>query len=69
MTFAFPAFAFAAEGESEGIGAILPNMTEFIPMLVAFILVAILVVCYNAQSEYLNNLDEYYRQQAAKALS
>ena len=43
MAFAFPAFAFAAEGESEGIGAILPNMTEFIPMLVAFILVCILL--------------------------
>ena len=43
MTFAFPAFAFAAEGESEGIGAILPNMTEFIPMLIAFIIVAIIL--------------------------
>ena len=42
-TFAFPAFAFAAEGESEGIGAILPNMTEFIPMLIAFIIVAIVL--------------------------
>ncbi len=30
-----------------------------------FILVAILVMCYNAQSEYLQNLDEYYRQKAA----
>ena len=38
-------------------------------IIYAFILVAILVVCYSAQSEYLNNLDEYYRQQAAKALS
>ena len=43
MTFAFPAFAFAAEGESGGIGAILPSMTEFIPMLVAFIIVAIVL--------------------------
>lgn len=43
MTFAFPAFAFAAEGESEGIGAILPNMTEFIPMLIAFVIVAIIL--------------------------
>lgn len=33
----------------------------------AFILLAILVVCYNAQSEYLNNLDEYYRQGALHA--
>ena len=41
--FAFPAFAFAAEGESGGISAILPNMTEFIPMLIAFIIVAIIL--------------------------
>ncbi|MBR3258301.1 MAG: F0F1 ATP synthase subunit B [Eggerthellaceae bacterium] len=42
-TFAFPAFAFAAEGESGGISAILPSMTEFIPMLVAFVIVAIVL--------------------------
>ena len=39
MTFAFPALAFAAEGESSGgLSAILPDMAEFIPMLVIFIL-------------------------------
>lgn len=44
MTFAFPAFAFAAEEEETGgISAILPNMTEFIPMLVAFVLLAIVL--------------------------
>lgn len=43
MTFAFPAFAFASEGESGGISAIVPNMTEFIPMLIGFIVVAVLL--------------------------
>lgn len=43
LTCAFPAFAFASEGESGGISAILPNMTEFIPMLVGFIVVAVLL--------------------------
>ena len=39
MTFAFPALAFAAEEESSGgLSAILPDMAEFIPMLVIFIL-------------------------------
>lgn len=37
MLAAMPATAFASE-ESSGIGAILPHMDEFIPMLVAFIL-------------------------------
>ena len=38
MTFAFPALAFASEGESAaGISAILPNMVEFVPMLIAFL--------------------------------
>ena len=37
-----PATAFAAE-ESGGISAILPNMNEFIPMLVAFILLWIVL--------------------------
>lgn len=41
---AFPALAFAAEEEeSGGISAILPNMTEFIPMLVAFIILCIVL--------------------------
>ena len=38
MTFAFPALAFASEEEAGGINAILPDMAEFIPMLVIFIL-------------------------------
>lgn len=42
-SFAFPALAFAAEEESGGISAILPNMTEFIPMLVAFIVLLIIL--------------------------
>ena len=43
MAFALPAFAFAAEKKTSGIAAILPTMDEFIPMLVAFlILLAIL---------------------------
>lgn len=39
-SFATPAIAFAAEQEAEqgGISAILPEMHEFIPMLVAFII-------------------------------
>ena len=44
MTFAFPALAFAAEGESSGgLSAILPDMAEFIPMLVIFILLWIVL--------------------------
>jgi F-type H+-transporting ATPase subunit b len=44
MAFAAPTLAFAAERETTGISAILPAMDEFIPMLVAFlILLAILV--------------------------
>ncbi len=38
MTFAFPALAFASEEGAGGISAILPNMAEFIPMLIIFIL-------------------------------
>lgn len=34
---AFPALAFASEEGSDGIGAILPDLNEFIPMLIAFI--------------------------------
>lgn len=33
-------------------------------IIYAFVLVAILVMCYNAQAEYLNNLDDFYRQAA-----
>ena len=44
MTLAFPALAFASEEEaSGGISAILPNMTEFIPMLIIFILLWIIL--------------------------
>ena len=38
-------------------------------IIYAFILVAILVLCYDAQSEYLNDLNEYYRQKALQRLS
>lgn len=34
----FPAFAFADGGSSAGIDAILPNMQETVPMLIAFII-------------------------------
>ena len=33
-------------------------------IIYAFVLVAILVMCYNAQAEYLINLDDFYRQAA-----
>ena len=43
LNAAFPALAFAAEAEQEGgISAILPDMAEFIPMLIAFIIWIIL---------------------------
>lgn len=43
-SFAFPALAFAAEEEaSGGISAILPDMAEFIPMLVAFVILWIIL--------------------------
>jgi len=42
MTFAFPSLAFAEESEG-GIALILPNMTEFVPMLVAFIIIAVVL--------------------------
>lgn len=38
---AFPAYAFAAEGS--GIEAILPHMDEFIPMLIAFIILWVIL--------------------------
>lgn len=38
-----PALAFASGEESGGISAILPNMDEFIPMLVAFIILWIIL--------------------------
>ena len=37
LNAAFPALAFASEEESGGLSAILPDMAEFIPMLIAFI--------------------------------
>lgn len=41
---AFPALAFASEGEeAAGISAILPDMMEFIPMLIAFIILWIIL--------------------------
>ena len=39
---ALPSFAFAAE-EKGGIGSILPDMNEFVPMLIAFIIIAIVL--------------------------
>lgn len=42
----FPTLAFAAEEGAEassGIGAILPDMVEFIPMVVAFIVLAVIL--------------------------
>ena len=43
LNAAFPALAFAAEEESGGISAILPDMAEFIPMLIAFIILWIIL--------------------------
>ncbi len=40
---AFPALAFASEEESGGISAILPDMAEFIPMLVCFIILVVVL--------------------------
>ena len=37
-------------------------------IIYAFVLIAILVLCYDAQTEYLNNLNEYYRQKAMKSI-
>ncbi len=42
VSCAFPALAFASE-EKGGISAILPDMAEFIPMIVAFIILAIIL--------------------------
>lgn len=39
----FPQVAFANEEAASGIGAMLPNMIEFIPMLIAFILLWIIL--------------------------
>ena len=44
LNAAFPALAFAAEAEQEGgISAILPDMAEFVPMLIAFIILWIIL--------------------------
>lgn len=42
-TVAFPALAFASEEGSSGVGAVLPDMAEFLPMLVAFIVLWIIL--------------------------
>jgi len=45
-TFAFPALAFASEeaaSETAGISAILPDMAEFIPMLVCFVVLCMIL--------------------------
>lgn len=44
LTLASPALAFAAEGETAGISAILPDMAEFIPMLIGFIVIAVVLL-------------------------
>lgn len=43
--FAFPAFAFASEehAEESGISFLLPNLDEFIPMLVCFIILVLIL--------------------------
>lgn len=46
LSFALPAMAFAAERESAGISAILPQMDEFIPMLVAFLILLAILAKY-----------------------
>ncbi len=43
MSLAFPVLAFASEEESGGISEIIPDMTEFIPMLVCFIILCIIL--------------------------
>lgn len=43
MSVAFPALAFASEEAAGGISAILPNMAEFIPMLVCFIILCVVL--------------------------
>jgi len=46
MVFSFPALAFAsdeASSESSGVSAILPDMAEFIPMLVCFIALCVVL--------------------------
>ena len=45
-----PLPAFAAE-EGQGIGAILPHMDEFIPMLVAFIILWIILAAVRRHAE------------------
>ena len=41
-SLAFPALAFAAE-EKTGLAVILPDMNEFVPMLIAFVIIAIVL--------------------------
>lgn len=43
VTFAFPALAFASEGETGGIDVLLPNMAEFVPMLICFIILIVIL--------------------------
>lgn len=42
LACAFPTLAFASE-EKEGIAVLIPDMNEFIPMLVAFIIILIVL--------------------------
>lgn len=43
MLYAAPQLAFASDEEATGIAVILPNMTEFVPMLVAFIALCLIL--------------------------
>lgn len=61
-SFAFPALAFASE-EASGIGVLLPNMAEFVPMLVAF-LVLLFILGKFAWPKFAEMLDK--REQTIK---
>ena len=50
LACAFPTLAFASE-EKEGIAVLIPDMNEFIPMLVAFIIILIVLAEYKRQLE------------------
>lgn len=43
ILFAMPTLAFAEEAEKSGVALLLPNMAEFIPMLIAFIIMWVIL--------------------------
>ena len=55
LNAAFPALAFASEEESGGLSAILPDMAEFIPMLIAFIILWIILAKFAGMLEKREN--------------